>query len=71
MIDGLNERLQTFLECKTYTFIFDIFQYHFNGYVKEIKDNKFLFDDDKLGEIWINKNDVKNISFSNKKGVEE
>jgi hypothetical protein len=67
MINGLNDRLQTFLECNTYAWITDIFKFNFNGYIKKVEENKFLFIDDKLGEIWINKNDVENISFSDKK----
>jgi len=67
MIDGLDDRLESFLYDKTYSWIIDIFQFNFNGYVKEIQKTKFLFTDDELGDIWINKNDVKNITYSKKK----
>lgn len=70
MIDGLNERLKLFLEDKTYTYLGDIFSYNFNGYILKIEENKFLFLDDKLGEIWVNKSDIKTISYSNRKVVE-
>lgn len=66
MIERLNERLQEFFNNKTYTFLKDIFKVFFNGYIKKIEDNKFLFLDDELGEIWINKNDVVMINFSKK-----
>ncbi len=64
MIEGLNERLKLFLDEKTYTYLRNIFEYNFNGYVLKIEESKFLFNDDKLGEIWINKNDIKTISYS-------
>ena len=66
MIDGLDDRLESFLYDNTYAWVIDIFQFNFNGYIKEIKEKKFLFLDDELGEIWINKNDVKNITYSKK-----
>lgn len=66
MIDGLNERLQLFLEDQTYAWIQDIFQFNFNGFIKQIEEFKFLFLDDELGEIWLNKSDVTTISFSKK-----
>ena len=69
MIDGLDDRLQTFLEGNTYTWLKDIFQFNFNGYIKQIEDSKFLFLDDELGEIWINKRDITFISYS-KRGRE-
>ena len=69
MIDGLNDRLKTFLEGKTYTWLKDVFQFNFNGYVKQIEETKFLFLDDELGEIWINKRDITFISYS-KRGRE-
>jgi len=66
MIDGLGERLQTFLENNTYTWIKDIFDFNFNGFVIKIGDTSILFDDDELGEIWINKKDINLISYSKK-----
>jgi hypothetical protein len=70
MIDGLIERLKLFSSNETYTYIKDIFEYNFNGVVLEIKENSFLFLDDKLGKIEINFNDVSVITFSTRnKGV--
>jgi hypothetical protein len=66
MIDGLNDRLNGFLENNTYTWLKDIFEFNFNGYVKKIEELKFLFNDDELGEIWINKRDITFISYSKK-----
>lgn len=66
MIDGLIDRLNNFLENNTYSWIVDIFNFNFNGYVKSVEENKFLFLDDKLGEIIINCNDVKSITYSTK-----
>lgn len=66
MIERLNERLNEFLENNTYTWVRDIFQFNFNGYVKKIEEHKFLFLDDELGEISLNKNDITSISFSKK-----
>lgn len=72
MIDGLNDRLKLFLEKQTYTYLQDIFKYNFNGFVKQIEKTNFLFCDDKLGDIWINKNDLREISYSTRnKGVGE
>ena len=71
MIDGLNERLLNFLENKTYTWLQDIFQFNFNGYVKEIEEGRFYFLDDELGLIWINKNDITLISYSKKEKEED
>ena len=64
MIDGLDDRLNSFLSDNTYTWLRDIFEFNFNGYVKQIEDSKFLFLDDELGEIWINKRDITFISYS-------
>lgn len=66
MIERLNERLETFKKDKTYTFLKDIFNIFFNGYIKKIESKRFLFIDDELGEIWINKEDIVNINFSKK-----
>jgi len=66
MIDGLNDRLKLFLEKQLYTYIKDIGKFNFNGYVKEIEETTFLFLDDQLGEIWINKNDVVTLTYSNR-----
>lgn len=64
MIDGLDDRLNSFLSDNTYTWLRDIFEFNFNGYVKQIEESKFLFLDDELGEIWINKRDITFISYS-------
>lgn len=69
MIDGFDDRLKTFLESNTYTWLRDIFEFNFNGYVKQIEDSKFLFLDDELGEIWINKADILFISYSKKEVI--
>ena len=69
MIDGLDDRLNSFLSDNTYTWLRDIFEFNFNGYVKQIEESKFLFLDDELGEIWVNKRDIAFISYS-KKGKE-
>jgi hypothetical protein len=69
MIDGLDDRLNSFLNDNTYTWLRDIFEFNFNGYVKRIEESKFLFLDDELGEIWINKRDINFISYS-KRGKE-
>ena len=53
------ERLKLFLKEKTYTYIFDIFEYHFNGYVKDLDKNKILFLDDVLGKIPIRIAEIK------------
>jgi hypothetical protein len=66
MIDGLDDRLNSFLENKTYTWLKDIFQFNFNGYIKQIEELRFLFIDDELGEIWINKRDITFISYCKK-----
>jgi hypothetical protein len=66
MIDGLIERLQSFFENNTYTWINDIFDFNFNGFIKKINDSAILFDDDELNEIWINKEDIALISYSKK-----
>ncbi len=66
MIDGLKDRLKLFLDNETYTWIQDIFKFNFNGRVLELKENKFVFLDDKLGNIEINYNDVVNANYSNK-----
>jgi|TARA_Y100000310_G_C20535824_1_gene740786 hypothetical protein len=71
MIEGLDNRLKLFLEDKTYTYFKDIFNYNFNGFIIKIEENKFLFNDDKLGEIWINKSDIKTISFSTRNKEEK
>jgi hypothetical protein len=67
MIDGLNDRLNNFLENKTYTWIIDKSNFNFNGFIKKIEDSKFLFLDDELGEIPFNKEDIIFINFSRKK----
>jgi len=69
MIDGLIERLKLFSRNETYTYIKDIFDYNFNGIVLEVKENSFLFLDDKLGKIEINLNDVSIITFSTRNRV--
>ena len=70
MIEGLIDRLKVFLENKTYTYIQDYFEYNFNGYVVLVKEDGFLFLDDKLGEIELNFSSIKKINFSNR-GKEE
>ncbi len=70
MIEGLIDRLKVFLENKTYTYIQDTFEYNFNGYVVLVKEDGFLFLDDKLGEIELNFSSIKKINFSNR-GKEE
>jgi hypothetical protein len=69
MIDGLDDRLNSFLNDNTYTWLRDIFEFNFNGYIKKVEELKFLFLDDELGEIWINKRDITFISYS-KRGKE-
>lgn len=64
MIDGLDDRLDLFFESQTYTWLKDIFQFNFNGYIKQVEETKFLFKDDNLGEIWINKRDITFIGYS-------
>ena len=66
MIEGLIDRLKVFLENKTYTYIRDYFEYNFNGYVILIKEDGFLFLDDKLGQIELNFSSIKKLSFSNR-----
>jgi len=60
------ERLKLFLKEKTYTYIFDIFEYHFNGYVKSLDKNRILFLDDVLGEIPIRIAEIKAVNYSTK-----
>jgi len=60
------ERLKLFLKEKTYTYIFDIFEYHFNGYVKKLDKNRILFLDDILGEIPIRFAEIKAVNYSTK-----
>ncbi len=64
MIDGLIDRLKQFLENKTYTYIQDSFEYNFNGYILEVKDNSFKFKDDVLGNIEMGFSIVKKINYS-------
>lgn len=65
-------RLKLFCENETYTYIKDIFDYHFNGFVLEVYDTKILFSDDVLGDIEINFSDIKIVNYSTRnKGVEE
>jgi hypothetical protein len=72
MIDGLIDRLKLFLQNETYTYIKDIFEYNFNGLVLEVKENSFLFLDDKLGKIEISFSDVVVLTYSTRnKGVEK
>jgi len=72
MIDGLIERLKLFSQNETYTYIKDIFEYNFNGLVLEVKENSFLFLDDKLGKIEISFSDVVVLTYSTRnKGVEK
>ena len=71
MIDGLIERTQGFLENNTYTWIKDIFDFNFNGYILKISDSSILFNDDELGEIWINKEDISLISYSKKNKLKD
>lgn len=71
MIDRLNEtiieeRIKIYLENSTYTYIKDIFDYNFNGYIKENKEGHIIFCDDKLNIIPINKSDIKVINISTK-----
>jgi len=61
------DRLKLFLEQETYSFILDIYNFHLNGYIVEIDEDKVWFNDDKLGKIPIRLNDIKTISYSNKK----
>ena len=70
MIDGLDDRLKTFLEGKTYTWLKDFSNFNFNGFIKEIETNKFCFLDDELGEIWFNKEEIIFINFSKKEKKE-
>lgn len=58
------ERLKLFLENKTYTYIKDIYNYNFNGFIKNIDDIKIIFEDDELGNI-------KEITYSKKNIKEE
>jgi len=60
------ERLKLFLKEKTYTYILNIFEYNFNGYVKKIDKNKILFLDDVLGEIPIRIAEIKAVNYSTK-----
>ena len=66
MIEGLIDRLKQFLENKTYTYIQDSFEYNFNGYVVLVKEDGFLFLDDKLGQIELNFSSIKKINFSSR-----
>ena len=66
MMDGLIDRLNSFLKNETYTFIQDSFKYIFNGYIIKVKDNSFIFKDDKLGNIEIDFSVVKKINYSNR-----
>ncbi len=66
MIEGLIDRLKVFLENKTYTYIQDYFEYNFNGYILLVKEDGFLFLDDKLGQIELNFSSIKKINFSNR-----
>ena len=66
MIEGLIDRLKVFLENKTYTYIRDYFEYNFNGYILLVKEDGFLFLDDKLGQIELNFSSIKKINFSNR-----
>ena len=60
------ERLKLFLKERTYTYIFNIFEYHFNGYVKDLDKNKILFLDDVLGKIPIRIAEIKSVNYSTK-----
>ena len=61
------ERIKLFLEEKTYTYIQDIYDYHFNGFIKEIDNTKIIFLDDVLGKIPIMISAIKIINYSNKR----
>ncbi len=60
------ERLKLFLKEKTYTYILDIFEYHFNGYVKDLDEKKIIFLDDVLGKIPIRIAEIKFVNYSTK-----
>ena len=62
------ERLQLFLEEITYTYIKDVFNFNFNGYIKEIDlvKKKIRFQDDKLGVIPIKINEIIKCTYSSK-----
>ncbi len=60
------ERLKLFLNEKTYTYILDIFEYNFNGYVKDLDKNKIIFLDDILGKIPIRLAEIKSVNYSTK-----
>ena len=60
------ERLKLFLENKTYTYIKDIFNYNFNGFIKRIDDLKIILEDDELGNIPIRITDINELTYSKK-----
>ena len=66
MIDGLIDRLKQFCEDETYTYFRDIFDYNFNGYVVEVFETKFLFLDNKLGNIYVSFSNVKLLTYSDR-----
>lgn len=63
----VNERIELFYKSKTYSFIRNIFQKIFNGYIKEIKGDYINFKDDFLGIIPIRISEIDFIDYSNKK----
>ena len=72
MDNDMIERLNIFLVAKTYTYIQDIFNYNFNGFIVKIDETKITFKDDELGNIPIRIADIKKLSYSNKsKGGKE
>lgn len=62
----VNDRIELFYKNKTYTYIKNTFNRFFNGKIKKIDKNSINFEDDILGEIPINKDEIINIDYSNK-----
>jgi hypothetical protein len=60
------ERANLFLENKTYTYIKDIYNYNFNGFIISIDDIKITLKDDILGNIPIRISDIQEINYSTK-----
>ena len=62
----LIERLNLFLKEKTYIYIRNFNGYNFNGYIKEINNQRIILDDDILGQIPILINDIdpKKLTYS-------
>lgn len=64
-------KLKIFLKEKTYTYLCVLgdndYRIHYNGFIKDNKEEYITFTEDILGDIPIIKNKISNIDISNKK----